>query len=158
MSSFLNAFLLPTCAWYQFSHLGIQSLSYLHLFSVGVLFVLCVASPRAYLSLDSSFCGCGFVYALCRSKNSNSNEYKLKRQRRQTHGVARLLMLDRSIDLRHSSFTILMGRSLMNHWLYTHVWGLTVLIKALVLELQGLPVQRFRSMDPTTVSFRCLRG
>jgi hypothetical protein len=39
-------------------------LSKLPVFSVGVLFVLCVASPRKKLPLGPSFGGCGFVYAL----------------------------------------------------------------------------------------------
>jgi len=36
----------------------------LSLFSVGVLFLLCVASPRKNLSLGPSFGGCGFSYVI----------------------------------------------------------------------------------------------
>jgi hypothetical protein len=38
------------------------------LFSVGFLFVLCVASHRYNLSQGPSFEGCGNIYALFRSK------------------------------------------------------------------------------------------
>jgi len=38
------------------------------LFSVGVQFVLCVASPRKNISRAPSFGGCGFIYALFGSK------------------------------------------------------------------------------------------
>ena len=62
MRFFTHAHLIPI----QSSRSSI--LSNLLLFLVGVLFVLCVASPRKNLSQGPSFGGCGFIYASFMSK------------------------------------------------------------------------------------------